>query len=332
MSSPLIVEPEATDWLEGAGLLSDGADLFKIGSKAFDGEGFDPSKISAPQATIAMGGAGLSGLAAAANPLDALAGAGLGWLIEHLWFLREPLDQLAGNPNEIKAHAQTWHNVGLELGRIAEEHQRQLGQLGGWQGAAADGYRLAAARQNEVMRQGAASAEELSGRIMTNGTVVATVRSVVRDTIADFVLKLAEWAIAALASAAATAGASLVPIIAGAVASAVKTASKLADLIAKLLRHLEESGAALGKLAGSAETLASGLAKGANGVRPGGEAMAEGMRRFAKDVAPAPGQAREALDRFVESQLSPDRGAAAAVETPKQIGTTARDREKWTPL
>ncbi|WP_037067491.1 WXG100 family type VII secretion target [Pseudonocardia acaciae] len=330
--STLVAEPEGPEWLEGAGLLSDMADLYKIGGKAFEGGGVDPSKVSAPQATIALGGAGLAGLAAIADPLEALAGAGLGWVIEHVWFLREPLDQLAGNPNEIKAHAQTWHNVGLELGRIADEHESQLGQLGGWQGAAADGYRRAAARQNEVMRQGAASAEELSGRIMTNGTVVATVRSLVRDTIADFVVKLAEWAIAALASAAATAGASLAPIIAGAVASAVKTASKIAELVSKLLRHLEEAGAALGKLAGSAEKLASGLATGANGVRPSGEAVAEGLRRVAKDVAPAPGQAREALDRFVQSQLSEDRAAAAAVETPKQIGTTARDREKWTPL
>lgn len=351
----LIAKPEGTDWFEGAGLVSDGADLFKIGAKATDGPGIDPSRISMPQATVALGGAGLSALAAKGNPIEALAGAGLGWLIEHLEFLREPLDQLAGDPNEIKAHAQTWHNVGRELGRIADDQQSELERLGVWQGVAADAYRRAAGRQSDVLRRNADSAEQLAGEILSNGATVAAVRSVVRDTIVDFVIKLVEWAIGALATATATAGASLATVIAGAVASAVRTAEKIASLIAKLLEHLAEAGAKLGKLAGTAQRLASELASGANGLRKGGDAMAGQLRRFAEDIAPPPrgpeplpsmltGERRrwfeidpphsfrEAVDQFVEGQLSPEHAAAVAVEPAKQAGSAERDREKWTPL
>lgn len=358
MSGPsaddLISKPERTDWFEGSGLVSDGADLFKIGAKSTDGPGLDASRISTPQATIALGGAGLSALAARGNPIEALAGAGLGWLIEHVNFLREPLDQLAGDPNEIKAHAQTWHNVGRELGRIADEQDRELGRLGSWQGEAADAYRRAAGRQVDVLRRNAGAAAELAGEILSNGAAVAAVRSVVRDTIVDFVVKLAEWAVAALATAPASAGASVAVVIAGAVVSAVRTAAKLVALVAKLLERLAESGAKLGKLSGTAQRLASELTSGANGMRKDGEAVAGDLRRFADKTRPPPhGPAplpsmlaerrrwfetnpphslRDAVDQFVEGQLSPERAAAAAAEPVKQAGAAERDREKWTPL
>jgi hypothetical protein len=350
----LIAKPESTDWFEGAGLVSDVADLAKVGAKANDGPGFDPSRISTPQATIALGGAGLSALAAKGNPIETLAEAGLGWLIEHVDFLREPLDQLAGDPNEIKAHAQTWHNVGRELGLIADDQERELERLGAWQGVAADAYRLAAGRQADVLRRNAGSAEELAGEILSNAATVAAVRSVVRDMIVDFVMKLAEWAIGALATAPATAGASIAAVIAGAVASAARTAERIATLVAKLLEHLAEAGTKLGKLAGTAQRLASELASGANGLRKDGDAVAGELRRFAQEVAPPrepqplpgmltgedrrwfeidlPTSARDAVNRFVEGQLSPEHAAAVAAEPAKQAGAAERDREKWTPL
>jgi hypothetical protein len=350
----LIAKPERTDWFEGAGLVSDVADLVRVGAKADDGPGFAPSRISGPQATIALGGAGLSALAAQGNPIETLAEAGLGWLIEHVDFLREPLDQLAGDPNEIKAHAQTWHNVGRELGLIADEQERELGGLGAWQGVAADAYRLAAGRQLDVLRRNAGSAEELAGEILSNAATVAAVRSVVRDMIVDFVTKLTEWAIGALATAPATAGASIAAVIAGAVTSAVRTAERIATLVAKLLEHLAEAGAKLGKLAGTAQRLASELASGANGLRRGGDAVAGELRRFAREVAPPGGpqplpsmltgedrrwfeidlpvSVQDAVNRFVEGQLSPEHAAEVAAEPAKQAGAAERDREKWTPL
>jgi hypothetical protein len=37
--------------------------------------------------------------------------AGVGWLMEHVSFLREPLDRLMGDPKAIEGHAQSWKNI-----------------------------------------------------------------------------------------------------------------------------------------------------------------------------------------------------------------------------
>src|SRR5262245_24299044 len=40
----------------------------------------------------------------AIDPLGSVLTAGVGWLLEHISFLREPLDALLGNPDEINAN------------------------------------------------------------------------------------------------------------------------------------------------------------------------------------------------------------------------------------
>src|SRR5262245_11106987 len=52
------------------------------------------------------------------DPVGALATAGIGWLIEHLSFLREPLDWLAGNGDRIKAAVGTWNQVSVAIAQI----------------------------------------------------------------------------------------------------------------------------------------------------------------------------------------------------------------------
>jgi hypothetical protein len=190
--------------------------------------------------------------------------------------------------------------------------------------------------------------------VMSSATMVATVRSLVRDTIVDFVIKLAQWAIPAVASAVATVGASLAPIIAGAVASAVQTASKIAELISKLLKHLDDAGLAMGKIASSVEQIATGLANKANGVRQAGDAVADGFRQLSTGEVPAalrggrplpewlgggpnstrinldlPGSPGEAVRRFNEDLLSPQTGAKVILEPHKQNGAEIRDENNW---
>jgi hypothetical protein len=55
-----------------------------------------------------------------ANPLGSLVGAGIGWLIERISFLKEPLDDLAGDPAAINsvaaaALASSWFTFGASL-------------------------------------------------------------------------------------------------------------------------------------------------------------------------------------------------------------------------
>ena len=116
----LIVEAENEDaqpldnW-EGAGAASSIADH----DGAWSAEDPDPLQIAFTGAAVA-----LDGLDAVMNPLDGLATSGIGWLIEHVWWLHEPLDALAGDPTQITAQAQTWHNVATQLTTVAADSRR----------------------------------------------------------------------------------------------------------------------------------------------------------------------------------------------------------------
>src|SRR5690606_16197779 len=133
------------------------------------------------------GAGGLDTLGAITDPLDSLLTAGVGWLIEHVWFLHEPLDALAGDPAQITAQARTWHNVGRELGAVARDHRAAAAALGAWEGAAGDGYRAAVDGFTGALERAGRDAGTLADLVLTTGAQVGTVRAAVRDAIAGFV-------------------------------------------------------------------------------------------------------------------------------------------------
>ena len=94
--------PVAEFDLEGAGVVSSWAEL----AAALTAEQVDPHQVG-----FAAAGAGLDTLGAVLHPFDALLQAGLGWLVEHVAFLREPLDALAGDPDAVLAQARHWDRV-----------------------------------------------------------------------------------------------------------------------------------------------------------------------------------------------------------------------------
>jgi hypothetical protein len=58
------------------------------------------------------------------NPAGALLSCGVGWLIEHVEILSEPLDWLAGSPDAITAHARTWGNVANAVSAGQQDYAR----------------------------------------------------------------------------------------------------------------------------------------------------------------------------------------------------------------
>src|SRR5207248_3021387 len=97
---------------EGSGLFADVHSTISDGAKGNWGG-------------VAMDAAGdaMDALGTAMDPLGSLAGAGIGWLIEHVGFLKKPLDLLAGDPEAVTAKAQTWTNVANTLNRTAQKYQ-----------------------------------------------------------------------------------------------------------------------------------------------------------------------------------------------------------------
>ncbi|HEV2777933.1 MAG TPA: WXG100 family type VII secretion target [Actinophytocola sp.] len=195
----------------------------------------------------------------AIDPLGSILTAGVGWLLEHVSFLREPLDALLGNPDEINANIDALKTAAAEMRTIAEEHRQDLTTVADWTGDAANAY-------NASMRQ---LAEELDSMGMTldgtaavvgvSGMLVTTLRGIVFDIISTVIAELIRGALIALASAAVTFGGSIAAYCGYAGARAAMTASKIAGKISKLLGGLGRQAGRLAELGRAMQRLADGL-------------------------------------------------------------------------
>jgi hypothetical protein len=191
--------------------------------------------------------AGLSYVNYLDNPAGALLGWGVDWLFEHVEALSEPLDWLAGDPDVITAHAQTWGNVAdaVTAARLDYSHA-VCGDLTSWQGTAADAYRGRATDTGYMLETMAIAADAIKAAITLSGQVVDAVRDKIREGIAQLVGNLIAW----LTEEAATVGVATPVVAEQATMAIAKQAAEIAQLLLKLhktitallplLRHLAE--------------------------------------------------------------------------------------------
>jgi uncharacterized protein YukE len=153
------------------------------------------------EGTLGAVSAGLDALAFVSDPVGALLQYGVTWIIEHVEPLREALDWLAGNPAQIRAHAQTWSNVAGALHDRAENLDRAVRwDMTEWTGSAADAYRTWTGQQKAAVDALAKAAETLAAITEAAGILVAGVRMLVRDGIATVVSRLVVYAAEEVAS------------------------------------------------------------------------------------------------------------------------------------
>jgi uncharacterized protein YukE len=181
------------------------------------------------------------------NPAGALLGWGVDWLFEHVEALSKPLDWLAGNPDAITAHAQTWGNIADAVAATRRDYASAVsGDLTSWQGAAADAYRRHATDTGYLFEAMAIAADAIKVAITLSGQVVNAVRDKIREWIAQLVGNLIAW----LTEAAATVGVATPVVAQQATVAIAKQATEIAKLLLKLhqtisallplLRHLGE--------------------------------------------------------------------------------------------
>lgn len=201
---------------------------------------------------------GLDALGLIANPLGGLLSAGIGWLIEHLAFLKEPLDDLAGDPEAINRVAAVWgEQVRSEIASISDEYERALSsEIESWKGDAAEKYREKAKLIVAQIRSLEDAATSVSEAVRGSGVLVATVRGIIRDLIAQVVSEIVIAAAAALASSWFTLGGSIAAFTGWAVARSAATAGKIAGKISKLLMKLASVLNKFSKLRGAVQSLA----------------------------------------------------------------------------
>ncbi|MFI9012169.1 hypothetical protein ACIGNX_33500 [Actinosynnema sp. NPDC053489] len=176
-----------------------------------------------------------------ADPLRLLDAAGLGWLVEHVGFLREPLDRLVGYGDHFEDAGATWRQVATTLDGMAE--RRAGGRLTAGIAATGRECRCVASHVAEV------------------GAITAAALGVFRDVVALFVREVLDNAVVALAAAGLTSGGSTADFAAWAVERGAVVLGRLTRRLGDVVRVLTRVLAALKALFGRARATLRALAR-----------------------------------------------------------------------
>lgn len=206
---------------------------------------------------------GLDLLGAAMDPLGTLASAGVGFLIEHISFLKEGLDKLAGNPEAVTAKAVTWQNVAKQLTETADSYEQQASKLGESysDGGGAAAYQATAKGYADSMRGAAGHAQSASTAMQVGAAIVGTERGLIRDMISEFIGELIVKGLAALATSWCSFGGTIAAFIADTVVEGGILAEKISTRIAKIVEKLETLAKNAGKSKAAIEAATNALKK-----------------------------------------------------------------------
>jgi hypothetical protein len=290
VAAPENAESEPLTSVEGAGAVSSIADFVKA---------LGEEKPDAFQIGFTAAGAGLDTLGTIVDPFDAALSSAVGWAIEHVWFLHEPLDALAGDPKQVVAQAQTWRNVAGELAAVARDHRAAVPAE--WHGAAADAYAGAVDGYASGLERASAQAADLAGLVLGTGAAVGAARALIRDLIAEFLGMVIKRALVALAAGFVSAGGSVAAFLVSVAIEAVALAQRIA-------RHLSAILDALSQATTTSGQLVSGMRHLAGQLRDSAPYMRVGARRIT-DVADAvpTGEAIEIGKQSTGTKLDDDK-------------------------
>ncbi|WP_051386356.1 hypothetical protein [Actinokineospora inagensis] len=204
-------------------------------------------------------GVGMDLLGYAMDPLGSVLSGVLGWLIEHISFLKEGLDLLAGDPDAVNAMANTWSDIAEQLQQTAEKYSGALAALDGCQGTAVAAYRASVDNFAKVVAGGADHAKSAATAMTAAADVAGVVRGAIRDAITQFcsdaIIKFA----AASALAPVTFGGSEAAFIADEVAEgatlAGENAAKVSKVVTKLEKVAKDAKQSRGAMIGSSKKL-----------------------------------------------------------------------------
>ena len=204
-------------------------------------------------------GLGVDAFGAVMDPIGAVAGQLLGWMLEHVEPLRLILHQLTGEPSMVEAYGQTWQNIGTSLaGDQAEVVQAFTEETTEWSGTAKMAYVGKLAQTLTTVNAAAQASFALESASMQMSQVVGTVRALVRDVLADLAGGLVSAAIQGATVVLAPNAVrtilqrigSAAMQIAEAVADLGVTITRLAALVVELVQSLDEVTAARGATSG----------------------------------------------------------------------------------
>lgn len=253
--------------LENMGAPSqEGGPGFMAGITAFEAgwaiaEGIDKGDWKIAVSGLVAGG--LDVAAAAIDPIAYVAGQLFSWMLEHLEPARAALHALSGNPDMVKAYAQSWTNIETEMLNVSQEYTGAVtSETTGWTGAAADAYRNDGAELAGICGGVAGAAHGIATLTLGMAEVVNGVRTAVRDILAAIAGSLVSWTIEIIAS-----WGTATPLVIGqATAAIARIIAKVAQIMSKLSTAV---GAAISLLVALRDVL-DGLIRAMNALEEGG--------------------------------------------------------------
>ncbi|WP_067706270.1 WXG100 family type VII secretion target [Actinoplanes awajinensis] len=262
-----------------------GAGVFDSGNSAWD-DLVDDGDFSALTVGVDVLSVGLDLLSIALNPFGELVKAGVGWVLEHVAFLREPLELLTGDHRAIQAVAQTWDNVGKRLVSTADKYEQAMSTVAGWTGDAAQSYRAAASEYIQGLRALAGHADNTSQGVAIAGVVVATERAIVFDMISSFVSRVITEALIAAASSVVTLGGSVAAFLTSVSVDATLLATRLAKRLAKLLTVIKRFAKKFDELGAASKKVSKALEGKSQSIHNWADKLQRSNLRTKRDLLP----------------------------------------------
>ncbi|ADJ49624.1 hypothetical protein AMES_7801 [Amycolatopsis mediterranei S699] len=250
------------------------------------------------------------------DPLSKLIAAGLGWLIEHVSFLKWPLDQVAGNPSEVTKVANELHKIGEALRNTGTQLDDTLkSTITQWQGKGYDSFKKSIDDRKGWIDANAKASDVAGYMVETTGALIAAVRALLRDIITTILGDIISTMLIALAMAAFTFGAS---IAVGVSKIVVQVSIQVAAMAAKLAKVVAYAGRTLARLTKLSKLVkpkpgASGAGHEMTNLPPGGNTVPN----FSRPLPPKPVPPGTAV-----THDGPGGGGATPSTRPPGDGTT----------
>lgn len=145
------------------------------------------------------------------NPVPTLLAAGLGWLVEHVGFLRDALDAVTGDPAATLRLSEDLHRAAASLRLTADSLRDAVGNgaTSQWSGLAADEFRQTTIDYVGRVDSAAAATDAAGYVVYTTGAVMSGARALFRDLITTVLADIIAVWLLALAFAAMTGGKSI---------------------------------------------------------------------------------------------------------------------------
>ena len=214
----------------------------------------------APASAVANGVVlGLDLLGALKSPFETLAASVVGWLLEHVSFLDSFLDLTTGDPGAINDAVNALNKAAVDLDELAKEHAGSLSEVPTYVAGGSGSFNAFADRvlpRAEDIETRAIACVGLANAMAIDGAVVAALRGVIRDSLAQLVIKIIQWGSAAIAAAPYTGGASMGTLLADVSIESAHTARELCTELADVGVDLAEMAGKVGTLVDRLDNLA----------------------------------------------------------------------------